>query len=80
MAGNRHCRGSSDFGRNICKCGWQTVHFGKTHDQGALWGFVCEPEREVRIAEEEAAFPLNVDSFRDAYTVEAAAFPGKETG
>lgn len=60
------------LGETFANVGWQTVHFGKTHDQGALRGFVCEPEREVRIAEEEAAFPLNVDSFRDAYTVEAA--------
>lgn len=60
------------LGETFANAGWQTVHFGKTHDQGALWGFVCEPEREVRIAEEEATFPLNVDSFRDAYTVEEA--------
>lgn len=60
------------LGQTFLKAGWQTVHFGKTHDGGALRGFVCEEEKEVVISGEEEAFPLNVDSFRDAYTVQAA--------
>lgn len=52
--------------------GWQTVHFGKTHDQGALRGFECEPEKERLLPVKDEAFPLNVDSFRDVYTAEAA--------
>lgn len=60
------------IGETFLKAGWQTVHFGKTHDQGALRGFECEPEKEKQIGEEDKAFPLNVDSFRDAYTVKAA--------
>lgn len=60
------------LGETFLNAGWQTVHFGKTHDQGALRGFLCEPEKEQSMAAEEAAFPLNTDSFRDAYTAEAA--------
>ena len=51
------------IGETFLKAGWQTVHFGKTHDQGALRGFECEPEKEKQIGEEDKAFPLNVDSF-----------------
>lgn len=60
------------LGETFLNAGWQTVHFGKTHDQGALRGFLCEPEKEQSMAAEAAAFPLNTDSFRDAYTAEAA--------
>lgn len=60
------------LGETFGKAGWQTVHFGKTHDGGALRGFVCEEEKEAVFPEEEAAFPLNMDSFRDEYTVQAA--------
>ena len=60
------------LGETFQRAGWQTVHFGKTHDAGALRGFFCEPEKEIEFADEEPAFPLNVDSFRDKYTVQAA--------
>lgn len=60
------------LGELFSEAGWQTVHFGKTHDQGALRGFECEPERVRVLPVENEVFPLNTDSFRDAYTVEAA--------
>lgn len=60
------------LGETFLNAGWQTVHFGKTHDQGALRGFVCEPEKERILQDEEKSYPLNTDSFRDAYTVQAA--------
>ena len=60
------------LGETFSQAGWQTMHFGKTHDGGALRGFVCEPENELTFPEEEPAFPLNEDSFRDNYTVHAA--------
>lgn len=60
------------LGETFAKAGWQTVHFGKTHDAGALRGFTCSEEKEVVFSDEEAAFPLNVDSFRDEYTVQEA--------
>lgn len=60
------------LGETFLKAGWQTVHFGKTHDQGALRGFQCELENEKVIPKETEEFPLNVDTFRDEYTVEAA--------
>lgn len=60
------------LGEMFAETGWQTVHFGKTHDGGALRGFVCEPEKETVFQEEDSAFMLNTDSFRDRYTAEAA--------
>lgn len=60
------------MGEVFSQAGWQTVHFGKTHDGGALRGFFCEPEKEIAFVEEEPAFPLNADSFRDNYCVQAA--------
>ena len=60
------------LGETFAGAGWQCVHFGKTHDAGALRGFFCEPEEEIAFPEEDAAFVLNEDSFRDRYTAEAA--------
>lgn len=60
------------LGETFFRAGWQTVHFGKTHDGGALRGFACEAENETVFAAEEPAFVLNTDSYRDCYTVEAA--------
>lgn len=60
------------LGRIFEKAGWQTAHFGKRHDAGALRGFMCEPENEEEFQTEEPAFPLNTDSFRDNYTVKSA--------
>lgn len=60
------------LGETFAKAGWQAVHFGKTHDGGALRGFVCEPEEEIVFPAEDPAFVLNTDSFRDRYTSEAA--------
>ena len=51
------------LGETFTKAGWQTVHFGKTHDAGALRGFTCEPEEKIVFPEEEPAFMLNEDSF-----------------
>lgn len=60
------------LGEVFSRAGWQTVHFGKTHDGGALRGFACEAENEIVFPEEDPAFGLNMDSYRDRYTVEAA--------
>ena len=62
----------STLGEIFSQAGWEAVHFGKTHDAGALRGFLCEPEKETVFDEEDPAFPLNEDSFRDEYTVLAA--------
>lgn len=60
------------LGEIFAKEGWQTVHFGKTHDGGALRGFACEAEEETVFRQEDPALMLNADSFRDRYTVERA--------
>jgi choline-sulfatase len=50
------------------EAGYDTVHFGKTHDNGALHGFECVDEREMDVEECEA-WPVDYDSKRDEYTV-----------
>lgn len=60
------------MGEAFIRAGWQAVHFGKTHDGGALRGFECWPEDEEVFPEEDPAFVLNTDSFRDRYTSLAA--------
>jgi len=47
--------------------GYDTMHFGKTHDAGSLRGFTVEKEGEVEIAGTDA-WPVNYDTFRDRYT------------
>lgn len=60
------------LGETFARAGWQTVHFGKTHDGGALRGFQCWPEDEEVFPAEDPAFVLNTDSYRDRYTSRAA--------
>lgn len=60
------------LGETFAQAGWQTVHFGKTHDGGALRGFARWPEEEEVFPAEDSAFVLNTDSFRDRYTSRAA--------
>ncbi|MBN2711806.1 MAG: sulfatase-like hydrolase/transferase [Planctomycetes bacterium] len=56
------------LGSIFSKAGYETVHFGKTHDAGTLRGFNCEPEKELPV-EGSDCWPVNYDSRRDAYTV-----------
>ncbi len=48
--------------------GYKTVHFGKKHDAGALNGFECAPEGQIKVKETSKAWPLNHDTFSDRYT------------
>ncbi len=50
--------------------GYNAVHFGKKHDGGALRGFWCDEEKEKKIPDEDPAFPFNMDTYADAYTVD----------
>lgn len=47
--------------------GYETIHFGKTHDAGALRGFTCVTEGEIKIPD-DSEFPLNFDTYNDVYT------------
>jgi len=47
--------------------GWRTVHFGKTHDYGALRGFEVVPVDQEPLDGPDWA-PHNVDTFRDVDT------------
>ncbi len=50
--------------------GYETVHFGKKHDAGALRGFRCDEPLQVIVPEISDAWPHNIDTFRDRYTAE----------
>lgn len=60
------------MGEVFSAAGYETVHFGKTHDAGTLRGFYCEPEKEIVSEPENPAYPQNRDTFRDNYTFRAA--------
>lgn len=59
------------LGEVFSAAGYETVHFGKTHDAGTLKGFYCEQEKEIVSEPEHPAYPQNQDTFRDNYTFEA---------
>lgn len=59
----------STLGQTFKEAGYETVHFGKTHDTGALRGFDCAPVIAKETPDEHEAFPLRVDSYNDFNTV-----------
>ncbi len=52
------------LGEVFTENGYKAMHFGKTHDAGALRGFECAKEEEIKIEGSEE-FPLNFDTFND---------------
>lgn len=59
------------MGEVFLAAGYETVHFGKTHDARTLRGFYCEPEDQIVSGPEHPAYPQNQDTFRDNYTFRA---------
>ena len=59
------------LGEAFAAAGWETVHFGKEHDAGALRGFERVPQEE-REVEPEPGYPINQDTFRDRATTDQA--------
>lgn len=59
------------LGEAFAAAGWETIHFGKEHDAGALRGFERVPQgsREV---DPEPGYPVNQDTFRDRATTDQA--------
>lgn len=56
------------LGETFYNAGYDTVHFGKTHDAGALHGFkVVTSEREFR-ENDSPGLPLNGDTYEDVTT------------
>ncbi len=55
------------LGRIFAKAGYETVHFGKTHDAGSLRGFRIESVKDVT-CKAETAWPLNYDTWQDRDT------------
>lgn len=50
------------------EAGYKTIHFGKTHDAGALRGFECVPVEQVSFDSGNPAWPVHFDSFQDRDT------------
>ncbi|MFW6291498.1 MAG: sulfatase [Spirochaetota bacterium] len=57
------------LGEIFSRAGWETVHFGKEHDAGALRGFTRVPAGQTPV-EPEPGYPVNADTFRDVATRE----------
>lgn len=57
------------LGEEFRRAGYETRHFGKKHDGGALRGFTCSDEGELVIPDERPEFPFNMDTYADAYTL-----------
>ncbi len=58
------------LGETFANAGYETVHFGKTHDAGGLRGFYIEPEKELPVEPASPGLPLNFDTFNDRYATE----------
>jgi len=68
------------LGDALGAAGYHCVHFGKTHDGGALRGFDCAPGGEVPLSD-PGGFAYNHDSFRDEHTAQQAErFLGEHEG
>lgn len=57
------------LGALFAEAGYETVHFGKTHDAGSLRGFRIEPKGELPV-ETEPAWPVNYDTREDRWATE----------
>jgi len=55
------------LGALFAEAGYETVHFGKTHDAETLRGFTVMPKGELPV-ETEPAWPANYDTLQDRYT------------
>jgi choline-sulfatase len=62
------------LGALFAGAGYETVHFGKTHDAGSLRGFRVAPLGTLPV-EAEPAWPLNNDTYRDRHaTTQVVAY------
>ncbi len=60
--------GITTLGDVFSAAGYIARHFGKTHDAGALRGFVCDDPAGELPVEGTDAWPVNMDTTRDRYT------------
>ncbi len=59
------------LGSLFAKAGYECVHFGKTHDAGALRGFRVEPWGAIKDDRLPAHLGANNDTFQDIHTTRA---------
>lgn len=61
------------MGELFQRAGYECVHYGKTHDYGALRGFQVAPQEEVQIERTNPAIKFDYETFLDIDTVKKAA-------
>ncbi len=66
--GQRIPDGMPTVGEVFAAAGYDTVHFGKTHDAGALRGFQVAPRGTLPV-EAEPAWPINADTLHDRHAL-----------
>lgn len=58
------------LGKLFSAAGYRAIHFGKTHDMGALAGFeIINPKGHEELPA-DPSYPMNMDSFRDVFTTQ----------
>ncbi|MEG1406604.1 MAG: sulfatase-like hydrolase/transferase [Ruthenibacterium sp.] len=62
---SRVAQNVATLGETFANAGYETVHFGKTHDAGALRGFAVAAEEEIEVKAKNLGIPLNFDTFND---------------
>ena len=60
------------MGQLFSEAGYRCVHFGKTHDYGALKGFQIVPSEEVKIPRENPSINYDYETFLDIDTTQKA--------
>lgn len=57
------------LGARFSAAGYQTIHFGKTHDSGALRGFEVVPPGERPSEKVPVGYPENSDTWKDTWAM-----------
>jgi choline-sulfatase len=57
------------LGKALSDGGYETRHFGKKHDAGALSGFVCNEEKEEKVPDENPSCRFNMDTYADVFAL-----------
>lgn len=61
------------LGATFKEAGYQTIHFGKCHDSGALRGFDIVPDGQIKSEQVPAAYPENSDTWKDNWAMQRFA-------
>ena len=68
------------MGQLFSSAGYTCVHFGKTHDYGALKGFEVVPDVQIKVDRTNPAINFDYETYRDIDTTQKAVHWLKTTG